>query len=502
MTDLEKLTERSAKGSFYIFIGNLVSEIANAVGIIIVARLLTPKDMGIYGLSFVISGFFWIASDLGISQALVRYLAGYQNLGEWGKVKNVTKKAFIFQGGLACILAIIMYILAAPLATIILKRPELAGIIRITSSLVITQSIYTSASASFNGLDRMDLSGAMKILLSVVKATSAILLVNQGHGVFSLIYGHLIGTGVASITSVVILYFLLSRMKPDQEGLSGGTSLHTMLGFGFPLFLSRFLMSFELGYRGLLLAWFSDNAAIGNLDIANKFISLAGLFTLPIITVVYPAFSKIDIKRQPEKMKTLYRSSVKYATLIIIPVTMAMILLSRQGIGLLFGTRYGPAPTFFSLSLLQYLAVGLGSLSVFGFLNSQGDTSTSFRLNTIYVTLKMLLGTIFTWLWGVPGLLTALFISAVAGNALNHCLAQRKYGIDIDIMFNLRVVIFSATATIITWQTLQIIPLSGHLLQIIIGGALFVTGCLILAPISQAIGINDIQILRRLLSKM
>ena len=56
MADLDKITEKSARGSFHLFIGNLISEISNAVGIIIVARLLTPEDMGIYGLSFILSG--------------------------------------------------------------------------------------------------------------------------------------------------------------------------------------------------------------------------------------------------------------------------------------------------------------------------------------------------------------------------------------------------------------------------------------------------------------
>ena len=310
------------------------------------------------------------------------------------------------------------------------------------------------------------------------------------------------GTGAAAITSVIIVFVLLSRMKTDQEHPASVASLSVMLRFGFPLFLSTFLGRFELGYRGLLLAWFSSNAAIGNLDIANKFLSLAGLFTLPIVTVLYPAFSKLDIRRQPAQMKILYRSSVRYATLIIIPITTAMVLFSRQGIGLLFGSRYELAPTFFSLSLLQYLAVGLGSLSVFGFLNSQGDTTTSFRLNAIKVVLNLLLSTILIRLWGIPGLLTALFISAVAGNALNHYITQRKYGIEIDLRFTLRVVMFSAIAAILTWQTLQITPFLGSLLQIILGGAFFVSACLILAPISHAININDVQTLRKVLSKV
>ena len=53
MADFDKVTERSARGSFHLFIGNLISEIANAVGIIIVARLLTPRARMIIGI-FVI----------------------------------------------------------------------------------------------------------------------------------------------------------------------------------------------------------------------------------------------------------------------------------------------------------------------------------------------------------------------------------------------------------------------------------------------------------------
>jgi peptidoglycan biosynthesis protein MviN/MurJ (putative lipid II flippase) len=146
--------------------------------------------------------------------------------------------------------------------------------------------------------------------------------------------------------------------------------------------------------------------------------------------------------------------------------------------------------------------VGLGSLSVIGLLNSQGDSPTSFRLNALKVILNMLLGTILIQIWGIPGLLVAVFISTVAGNALNHYVTQRKYGIDIDIIFALRVVIFSAIAGILTWQTLRITPFFGSLLQIIIGGAFFVSACLILAPISKAIGINDVQTLRKVMSKV
>ena len=67
---------------------NLVSQIIIAIGIIIVARILTPEQMGIYGLSFVISGFFnifrafrqtFFEGDLCLAPVLVVH-AGHSQL--------------------------------------------------------------------------------------------------------------------------------------------------------------------------------------------------------------------------------------------------------------------------------------------------------------------------------------------------------------------------------------------------------------------------------------
>jgi O-antigen/teichoic acid export membrane protein len=83
LNDLEKVAEKSTRGSFHLFIGNFLSEIFNAVGIIIVARLLGPTEMGIYGLSFVIPGVFTILTGLGLGQAMIRSLAIYQASSRW-----------------------------------------------------------------------------------------------------------------------------------------------------------------------------------------------------------------------------------------------------------------------------------------------------------------------------------------------------------------------------------------------------------------------------------
>lgn len=500
MAKLDYVAEKSAQGSLYLFTGRLISEILNTISIIIVARFLTPEEMGIYGLSFVFPGLFTIFSTLGLGQALTRFLAKLKNAERWTDVKQITLIGFLFQVGLSCFLAAIMYTSAVPLATVALRRPDLVDIVRITSILVISQSVFNMATATFFGLERMDLRALAEIIFSLVRGIISPVLVIQGYGVKGAIYGLIGGTSLAALFSVVFIVIYL-RGKKGKPSRNNEDFLSDMLRFGFPLYLSTLVVQIDLSYRGLLLAWFTNNIAIGNLDVANKFLSMVNLFTLPITSTVYPTFSKFNFTSQTEELKVLYRSSVRYATLLLIPTTIIIIVQAGEGIKFLFGASYELAPGFLSLSLLQFFAVGLGSLSVFGFLNSQGDTATSFRLNAIKVGLNMFLGTFLTWMWGVSGLLVAMFISSIAGNLLNQHIIKKKYGIIHDFIHMIRVTIFSIIAGLTTWQTLLNIGGSNTFMNIALSSLFFFVLCLILAPLSHALEISDLITLRRVLKK-
>lgn len=501
MGELDFVAEKSVRGSLHLFIGYLISEVINAITFIIVARILTPEEMGIYGLSFVLPNLFAVFSNLGLNQALTRFLARFQNEEKWDDSKRIIRFGFLFQGGLSCVLAALMYFSAVPLAVVVMNRPELVEIVRIMSLLVIVQSIYNMSVAVVTGLERMDLRGIMMIVFSLVRLVIAPVLVIRGYGVLGAIYGHIVGVGVATLITIILIVKYL-RDKVGKTSQTIEATLPDMLRFGFPLFISTFLTNINMSYRGLLMAWFATNVAIGNLDIATKFISLIGMFTLPIMATIYPAFSKFTFSEQPEEMKALYRSSVRYATLLIIPATTIMAILSRPGIALLFDIRYELASGFLSLSLLQYLAVGLGSLSVYAFLNSQGDTVTSFRLNTVTLGLNVVLTTLFTWRWGVPGLLVAMFASSVVGTFVNQYIVNRKYGVSLDLLHTSRVIIFSIIGAALTGQTLLYFTGFGDIVKLCVGGIVFLIACLILAPLSRALVLSDINILRRVLRRL
>jgi len=495
LSGLDDVARRSARGGLYLFAGNLASELINAAGVVLVARLLPPEEYGVYGLSFILPMIFIMFSNWGIGEALTRFLARYRAEGREDEIPRMVAAGFLFNGGLSVALAAIMYALADPLASVALIRPGLGGLVRLSSAMIIILTLNTTATMVFYGLERMDLIAGVMVVGAVIRSSASPLLVMRGYGVEGSLTGYMIGYGV----SVVISLVLIAREVRNIPGSGKGSvidSLRTMLGFGMPLFAGNFIGGLGLRYQGLLQAWFATDVAIGNLSIATKFRSLVGLFTVPISSTLYPAFSRFSVREKPGELSSIFGASVRYATTLVIPVAFLVMVLSEPVVVTLFGWSYAQAPFFLSLALLDFLAVGLGSLSVVAFLNSQGDTQTTFRLNVVAVALMAAICTGLTWRYGLTGLLVGIFVSQFLGSAYGIYMIRGKYGLGVDLAHTGRVVLFSSISAAITYLVLDQIGGSSSILQLVIGSLVFLLVCMPLAPLTGAIVPRDIETVR------
>ena len=75
MGSLGEVAATSAKGSFTLFVGNSVALLVNAAGSILVARMLSPSEYGLFSVSLVIPGLFMLFSDWGVNSALFQFIA-------------------------------------------------------------------------------------------------------------------------------------------------------------------------------------------------------------------------------------------------------------------------------------------------------------------------------------------------------------------------------------------------------------------------------------------
>ncbi len=233
MAELDRVAERSARGSLYLFLGQFVSEAVNAVGAVLVARLLTPGEYGVFGLAFVLPLLFTMFSNWGINEALIRSLARYQAEGKWGEIRRAVVTGFLFKGGVACLLSVVMFVSADSLAALALARPELAGLVRLTSALVIIQSVFNTANAVFYGLGRMGLAAAMRVIQALIRASTSPILILWGYGVSGAVMGHMLSFLTAAVISAVLIFkgmqYETSMDIDDETSLTGMRRWETVM---------------------------------------------------------------------------------------------------------------------------------------------------------------------------------------------------------------------------------------------------------------------------------
>ena len=79
----------SIKGSIVLVIGNIIAMMANAVGVILVARMLLPADYGQFTVTLILPGIFRLLTGWGIDQPLIRLIARRKaNTTEINEKKN------------------------------------------------------------------------------------------------------------------------------------------------------------------------------------------------------------------------------------------------------------------------------------------------------------------------------------------------------------------------------------------------------------------------------
>jgi len=102
-----------------------------------------------------------------------------------------------------------------------------------------------------------------------------------------------------------------------------------MLPYGVPLSLSSIIVGFMGQLYNFVMASSCSNLMIGNYRSAVQFSVLLTYLTVPISTVLFPTFAKLDPQHELQLLKTVYTSSVKYTALLIVPATTAIMTLSK-----------------------------------------------------------------------------------------------------------------------------------------------------------------------------
>src|SRR5437867_762534 len=185
----ETLTARTARAVQWRLAGAVVGAVSQlAVGVLL-ARLLTPADFGVMAFAFIVLDFARPLLDLGIGGAVVQRVELTDR-----HVRTAFTFSLLVGVAVAAVIAMV-----APLGAVAMRNPNVTPILRVLSVGFAFQAAATVAEAllrrqlDFRGLFFID-AGSFVLGYGGV----AIVLAFRGYGVWSLVWGSIVQSLLAS----------------------------------------------------------------------------------------------------------------------------------------------------------------------------------------------------------------------------------------------------------------------------------------------------------------
>ena len=502
MSKAADIAKVSATGSFHLLWGLVISTVISSVATIFVARLLGSDLYGLYGIVLVTPTLIGIFRDWGVTSAMVRYAAQFRGENRESEVRSIFASGLIFEIAMGLILSALSFGLSGFLAANVFHRPAIAPLIELASISILAMGIVNAATAAFTGVEKMEHNSIMLIIQSIFKTIIMITLVVQGLGTAGAITGYTAGYAIAAATGILLMYTIYRKLpKPDTKKLEIKAYIKSMLTYGTPLSLSTIITGFQGQFYAFLLPIFyiSDNTTIGNYGIASTFVVLISFFATPILTMLFPAFSKLDPEKDKSALKSVFQFSIKYASLVVVPVAMLVMCLAQPAIATIFGSSYESAPLFLALLAVTYVYTAFGSLTNGNFILSQGKTTFSLYLTLITAALGFPIGYLLIMQFGVIGLIITSVTTNIPSTIIGLYWIKKHYGLTVDWRSSAKIIISSLTAAVLTYLLVTALSFSS-LVNLIIGVVFFVAIFVVAALLTRILNKDDLDSLRAMAS--
>jgi O-antigen/teichoic acid export membrane protein len=245
----------------------------------------------------------------------------------------------------------------------------------------------------------------------------------------------------------------------------------------------------------------AGNGLIGNYGVAVNFSVLLTFFTIPIGTVLFPAFAKLDSQNEHELLKTVFASSVKYTAILLIPATMVVMALSTPIVNTLFGEAYAYAPLFLTLYVITNLFAAVGSLTLGSFLTGLSETKVLMKLAVLNVLIGLPLAFLLVPPFGILGIIIGSLVSGIPPTIWGLYWVWKHHQAKAELRSSAKIFTASALAATASFLTTTLLHTAAWI-QLALGLSVFLVIYVLGAPMIGAIYQSDIDALRHMFSSL
>lgn len=317
------------KNMSWLLISQIIASICGFIWTILIARYLGVNEYGILGFAISLTGILGITTDLGISTHIIRHIStDYDSAPKY--LGNALPLKSLFSIGTFTLTLIIL---------ILLKSNELTITITLLFAIeMIIKSFMGIINGSFQAFEEGKYQGISNTLLNILLFIFIILSVYTDLGLFGITISYIAANLLAFTYQYYVFEKHVTKPKFELDTKFCKTILIASLPFAVGGILSTIYFSIDL----VMLTQIIGEYATGIYNASYKLISVLMLFYSIYGAVIFPVMSKFYTN--DEKLLLIsFEKSVKYLTLIMVPIAVATMFYSSGIIHLVYGHEYDSA---------------------------------------------------------------------------------------------------------------------------------------------------------------
>lgn len=396
---------KSAKATIWSVFDRVGNQAISFLIGIVLARILSPSDYGIIGLSSIFIAFSNVFIECGFSNALIRKIDCNQ---------ADLSTAFVFNVFMGVLLYFILYS-AAPLISDFFDSTLLINVLRIVGLTLLLNSFCIVQNAVLTTKLDIKPQTVINLCAQIPSGIIAIILAYYGYGVYALA----IQAVGASLIKTILLW-VYAKWKPSL--IFNKDSFRYLWKFGFNLIIVHFIGTFFNKIYSFIIGKYVGKTDLGYYSKAESLSSQPdSIMTGVIQKVAVPIFSKYqdNLSLLLEK----YRYCIKMIMCMMCFITACLVTIAHPLIIYIWTSKWETTVSLFQLLLISVLLSPVGTLNL---LLLQVLNRTDYTLKLEFIKKPICLIVIVLLVrFGLYGIILAAIINSFFGVLINMQSSQR-----------------------------------------------------------------------------
>jgi len=393
------LKQKTISGLLWSFIDDIAKVGITFVSSIILARLLTPREYGLIGMTTIFIAISQSFIDSGFKQALIRKKDCTQ--ADYSTV-------FYFNLLISAIFYLVLFVFANYIGQFF-EEPQLGGILRVLGIGLVINALTLVQQTQLNKNINFKLQTRISVVSSLVSGAISISMAFMGYGVWSLVAKTLSGAFVSSL-----LLWWWRDWKPSL--IFSWDSFREMFAFGSRLLMSGLLHTLYKNIYNLVIGKYFSAAELGFYTQAQTFQKLPSQHLSGVIQrVSYPVLATLqdDIPR----LRAAYRKVIQNTMLITFVLMLGMAAVAEPLLITFVGEQWRPSIVYLQLLCFVGMLYPLHAINL-NMLQVQGRSDLFLRLEVLKKVLAVpviVIGVLF----GIKVMIVGMFVNTLIGYYLN-----------------------------------------------------------------------------------